>query len=111
MSEYLRIKKQIDELHAALEKARVNELEHECTEIRKRIEQFSIPVEMLYPHAAQQPRKRSDRSTRPAMYEWGGNKWHGGKGPKPEWFVNAQKAGITLDQMRIKPNGAPAAGP
>lgn len=101
MSEFMRLRSQIDELTAQLEQARLAELEQQCEEIRERIVAFNISAEMLFPELAA-PRPRRRESSKPAKYEWNGHKWHGGAGPKPKWFQDALKMGITAEQMLAK---------
>src|SRR5262245_13198389 len=111
MSEYMKLKAQMDELLAqarAIESKiapmRKAELEAEVTDIRKRIVAFGIPKEMLYPELkrkAPSKRKHYKPSTKPAKYAWNGHQWHGAGGAQPKWVKAALAQGITLDQMLI----------
>lgn len=108
VSEYLRIKAQIEELQAQLEKTRIAELEVEIVDIKKRILAFGILPTQLYsaedlkPHRPSRVRTANPRPRSPPKYAFGGYTWSG-NGNRPRWFVKAIKEqGQTEASMLIQ---------
>lgn len=102
VSEYLKLKEQIEQMQAQLEAVRIKELEAEIADMKKRIIAFGIRPEQLF--------SRDDlstgpgpRSRYPAKYKHGERSWSG-RGDRPKWFRDALAMGVTAEQMLIKPS-------
>lgn len=101
MSKYLEIKVQIEELQAQLERARVDELDEQVTDIKKKIIAFGITPEMIFSkedlHG--KPKRSTPSRTRPPKYSDGnGNTWTG-QGFRPQWIIDALASGKTLADL------------
>lgn len=99
VSEYLRIKAEIEALQTKLEAVRRDEMEAEVIDIKKRILAFGILPDQLYspedlkPHRPGRVRSGEPREPRvrhPPKYAYGGYTWSG-VGDKPAWFRKAIK--------------------
>ena len=103
MSEYMRLKEQIDELSAKLEATRVAELDAEVTDIKKRIVAFGIRPEQLFSSddltagPGHTPKKRERL---PPKYALDGHTWCG-RGAAPAWYRQALTAGKQPDEMLL----------
>lgn len=107
MSKYLELKAQIEALEQQLETVRVEELDAEVVDMKKRIIAFGIRPEMLFsyedlkPHRPSRVRTDSRAGKRPVKYEHNGHTWSG-QGGMPNWFKAALATGKTQDEMLVK---------
>lgn len=103
MSEYLKIKAQIEALQQQLESVRVTELEAEITDMKKRIVAFGIRPEQLYAKEDLPTIIRASRIRKPPKYRHGDRSWSG-EGDRPRWFAAALREGVKIEDMLIKPS-------
>lgn len=100
MSKYLELKTQIEDLQAQLERVRLEELDEQCTDIKKKIIAFGIRPEMIFSRE-ELTGKRPSRPTSTKAPKYGdgnGNTWKG-QGFKPQWVVDALASGKTMADL------------
>lgn len=110
MSKYMETKAQIEALQAQLEQQRLEELDVEVADIKKRVIAFGITPEMIFSaddlHAykpVRSPRvRREKREAKYALNIDGSRRTWSGVGERPRWFVKALRNGVTEAQMLIK---------
>ena len=105
MSEYMKLKAQIDELTAKLEATRVAEMEAEVTDMKKRIVAFGIRPEQLFSaedlKGPQSQAQKQPRVRQPPRYALNGHTWSG-RGAPPNWYRQALAEGKQPADMLLK---------
>lgn len=109
MSNYVELKERIAQLERErqrLEKEAEQLLKDEklevIAEIRNRMNAYGISIDELQNAKVKTAPKRKVRGILPPKFEDGqGNTWSG-KGPKPQWILNALACGKTVEDYRIQ---------
>ena len=118
MSEYMRMKVEMEAMLAKLETVRQRELDAEVIDIRKRVIAWGITPEQVFPSLRVSPSHKAARDSQrpvnqlqhPPVFAWQGHAWAGVGGPKPKWFVSALAAGVSKDDMIAECKRLRAAG-
>lgn len=98
VSKYLELKTQIEEMQAQLERVRLDELDEQCTDIKKKIVAFGIRPEMIFSRE-ELTGKRPAPPKRPPKYSDGNGKTWTGQGFQPQWIKDALSSGKTLNDL------------
>jgi DNA-binding protein H-NS len=99
VSKYLELKAQIEELQAQLERTRLDELDEQVTDIKKKIVAYGIRPDMIFSKEdlAGKP-VRGPGKKAPKYGDGNGNVWTG-QGFKPQWVISALASGKTMTDL------------
>ena len=108
MSEYMRLKAEIEAMQKRADEVRRVEFDAEIIDIRKRILAWGITAADLFPHQPAKPRppRAEGVAVAGAAYRHEGQEWEGSSGPRPKWLNAVLHAGgTTLEDLRIGADG------
>lgn len=101
MATYIELKQKAEKMLAEAEQMRQKEIDDVMAEIREKMKAYGLTGQDLG-FGASTRKKAGSKPAAPAKYRGpNGESWGGGRGRKPQWVVNALKAGKKIEDFAI----------